>query len=117
MRAGMATPLLETKLHAPRSRQRLVERPRLADHMGRAPGAKLTLVSAPPGLGKTTLVADWLASGGSGMSAAWVSLDATESDRVSFWRYVVAAIRAASPKLGDGPLAALEAAPPQVEEN
>ncbi len=116
MRAGMATPLLETKLHAPRSRQRLVERPRLADHMGRAPGAKLTLVSAP-GFGKTTLVADWLASGGLRMLAAWVSLDATDSDRVSFWRYVVAAIRAASPKLGDGPLAALEAAPPQVEEN
>jgi len=77
--------LLETKLHAPRSRQRLVERPRLADHMGCAPGAKLTLVSVPPGFGKTTLVADWLASGGSGMSAAWVSLDATDSDRVSFW--------------------------------
>jgi len=84
--------------------------------MGRAAGAKLTLVSAPPGFGKTTLVADWLASGGSGLPAAWVSLDATDSDRVSFWRYVVAAIRAASPKLGDGPLAALEGAPPQVEE-
>lgn len=55
MRAQMATPLLETKLHAPRSRQRRVERPRLADHMGRAAGAKLTLVSAPPGFGKTTL--------------------------------------------------------------
>jgi len=50
------------------------------------------------------------------MPAAWVSLDATDSDRVSFWRYVVAAMRAASPNLGDGPLAALEAAPPQVEE-
>jgi len=112
----MATPLLETKLHAPRSRQRLVERQRLEDHLSRAARAKLTLVSAPPGFGKTTLVADWLASGGSGLPAAWVSLDATDSDRVSFWRYVVAAIRAASPKLGDGPLAALEAAPPQVEE-
>jgi len=111
----MATPLLETKLHAPRSRQRFVERQRLEDHLSRAARAKLTLVSAPPGFGKTTLIADWLARGGTGPLAAWVSLDATDSDRVSFWRYVVAAMRAASPDLDDGPLAALEASPPQVD--
>ncbi len=83
--------------------------------MAATSGARLTLVSAPPGFGKSTLIADWLASGGSGLLAAWVSLDATDSDRVSFWRYVVAAMRAASPDLGDGPLAALESSPPQVD--
>jgi len=113
----MATPLLETKLHAPRSRQRLVERPRLADHMGRAPGAKLTLVSAPPGFREDHPRRRLAGQRRFGNARRLGLARCNRSDRVSFWRYVVAAIRAASPKLGDGPLAALEDAPPQVEEN
>jgi LuxR family transcriptional regulator, maltose regulon positive regulatory protein len=56
----MTSPLLETKLYIPRSRRGLVPRPRLSDRLNRGVDAKLTLVSAPAGFGKTTLLAEWL---------------------------------------------------------
>ena len=56
-----AGPLLETKLYVPRPRRGLVARPRLIERMNRAAESKLTLVSAPAGFGKTTLLAEWLA--------------------------------------------------------
>jgi len=57
------TPLLETKFYVPRSRRGLVPRPRLSQRLDRAAASKLTLVSAPAGFGKTTLLAEWLAEG------------------------------------------------------
>ena len=60
----MPGPLLETKLHVPRRRQGLVARPRLIDRLSRGVESALTLVSAPAGFGKTSLVADWLAAAG-----------------------------------------------------
>ena len=59
----MPTALLETKLYVPRSRHGLVQRPRLNDRLDRGTASKLTLVSAPAGFGKTTLLAEWLATG------------------------------------------------------
>src|SRR3979411_3115218 len=56
----MTSPLLETKLYIPRSRRGLVPRPRLSERLNRGVEAKLTLVSAPAGFGKTTLLAEWL---------------------------------------------------------
>src|SRR5580700_8785397 len=56
-------PLLETKLYVPRSRRPLVPRPRLSDRLDRGTASKLTLVSAPAGFGKTTLLTEWLAAG------------------------------------------------------
>ena len=58
----MASPLLETKLYVPRRRRGLVARPRLSERLDRGADAKLTLVSAPAGFGKTTLLAEWLAA-------------------------------------------------------
>ena len=58
----MASPLLETKLHVPRRRRGLVARPRLNERLRRAAESTLTLVSAPAGFGKTTLLAEWLAA-------------------------------------------------------
>ncbi|MGH2355992.1 MAG: hypothetical protein ACRDJN_30670, partial [Chloroflexota bacterium] len=58
---GDAGPLLETKLYAPRRRRGLVPRPGLSERLDRGAEAKLTLVSAPAGFGKTTLLAGWLA--------------------------------------------------------
>ena len=58
----MASPLLETKLYIPRLRRGLVARPRLSERLSRGAESKLTLVSAPAGFGKTTLLAEWLAA-------------------------------------------------------
>ena len=57
----MAGPLLETKLHVPRRRRGLVARPRLSERLSRGAESALTLVSAPAGFGKTTLLTEWLA--------------------------------------------------------
>jgi LuxR family maltose regulon positive regulatory protein len=77
----MAGPLLETKLHISR-RRRLVDRPRLTDRLRRGAESALTLVSAPAGFGKTTLVADCLAAV---HSTAWLSLDDRDNDPALFW--------------------------------
>ena len=58
----MPSPLLETKLYIPRLRRGLVTRPRLSERLSRGGESKLTLVSAPAGFGKTTLLAEWLAA-------------------------------------------------------
>ena len=55
-----AGPLLQTKLYIPRPRRGLVGRPRLLERLSRGAESKLTLVSAPAGFGKTTLLAEWL---------------------------------------------------------
>ena len=56
----MIGPLLETKVYLPRPRRALVPRPRLHERLDRGVEGRLTLVSAPPGFGKTTLLAEWL---------------------------------------------------------
>src|SRR5918992_643704 len=81
--AGTASPLplLETKLHVPRSRFGVVPRPRLIEAMHQGAAQRLTIVVAPAGFGKTTLLAEWLADTVGGEEAAgWVSLDPTENE-------------------------------------
>jgi LuxR family maltose regulon positive regulatory protein len=87
--------LLATKLYVPGPRPGFVARPRLVGPLGRG----LTLVCAPAGFGKTTLLADWLRSGG--RPVAWLSLDAGDNDPVRFWRHVVAALDRARPGTGE----------------
>lgn len=99
---GVTSAILDTKIHAPGRRPAMVPRPRLAALLDRGLASKMTLVSAPPGFGKSTLVADWLAGSGAGRrSAAWVSLDRGDDDPVTFWAYVAAALTAASPDLAE----------------
>src|SRR3984957_19783584 len=108
----MAGPLLETKLHVPRWRRGLVARPRLSDRLSRGAESALTLVSAPAGFGKTTLLAEWLAAApADGRSVAWLSLDQRDNDPALFWMYLVAALKAAAPGEGAGALSLLQ--PPQ----
>ena len=85
----MSTPILATKLYLPPPRPGAVLRPRLIERLdaGLAAGHKLTLVSAPAGFGKTTLVSAWLAA--SGRPVAWLSLDAGERDPAPTGRLVV----------------------------
>jgi ATP/maltotriose-dependent transcriptional regulator MalT len=112
----MAGPLLETKLQVPRRRRDLVARPRLTERLSRAAESALTLISAPAGFGKTTLLADWLAvPAANGWSAAWLSLDQRDNDPALFWTYLVAALRTAAPGVGAGALSLLESPQPPTE--
>ncbi len=103
----MARPLMAMKTYVPNAGLGLVPRSRLMERMRRGSSARLTLVSAPPGFGKTTLLAEWARSAtAAGGRVAWLSLDQEDNDRVTFWAYVVLAleavvphIRAASPEL------------------
>src|SRR5580704_6444477 len=108
----MAGPLLETKLHVPRWRRSLVARPRLSERLSRGAESALTLVSAPAGFGKTTLLAEWLAAAAAGgRSVAWLSLDQRDNDPALFWTYLVAALNTGVPGGGAGALSLLQ--PPQ----
>ncbi|WP_245743435.1 LuxR C-terminal-related transcriptional regulator [Geodermatophilus poikilotrophus] len=101
-------PLLTTKLHAPRRRRGLVARPRLIERLSRGNEAALTLVSAPAGFGKTTVLSDWLsAAPAADRCVAWLSLDARDDDPALFWAYLVAAVQTALPGAGAGALALL----------
>ena len=112
----MPAPLLETKLYLPRPRAGLVPRPRLSERLDAAATSKLVLVSAPAGFGKTTLLAAWLAAPSDGRSVAWLSLDRGENDPVSFWSYVIAALRTAEPGVGVNELALLATPqPPPIQ--
>src|SRR6185503_16172731 len=98
----MAGPLLETKLHVPRLRRTLVARPRLSEHLSRGAKSALTLVSAPAGFGKTTLLTKWLADAPADGCAAWLSLDQRDNDPAVFWTYLIAALQTAVPGVGTG---------------
>jgi LuxR family maltose regulon positive regulatory protein len=108
--------LLETKFYVPRSRRGLVPRLRLSERLDCGTASKLMLVSAPAGFGKTTLLTEWLAAGPAAPAderlAAWLSLDRSDNDPVSFWAYVIAALRAVVSGVGEGALALLHASPP-----
>lgn len=106
-----ATPLLETKLFAPRWRPGSVARPRLLARLNRGAQSRLTLVSAPAGFGKTALLAEWLASDDvRERPLAWLSLDRGDSQPTSFWTYLVAALQSVRPGIGRGTLALLQPA-------
>lgn len=109
----MAGPLLGTKLRVPRQRRGQVARPRLSERLSRAGESKLTLVSAPAGFGKTTVLTEWLAAApADARSVAWLALDQRDNDPALFWRYLVAALETAAPGAGAGALSLLESASP-----
>ncbi len=110
--------LVYTKLRPSQARPRLVARPRLTAALEREAGRRLTLISAPAGFGKTTLLVEWLKGReGAEGSIAWVSLDEGDNDPVRFLSYLVAALgRAVGEGFGQGVLAALRSPePPQME--
>ena len=89
----MSTPILATKLYIPLPQPKVVLRPRLIEQLNdglrHTPG--VTLISAPAGFGKTTLVSEWVA--GSKRPVAWLSLDEGDNDPTRFLTYLVAALR------------------------
>jgi LuxR family maltose regulon positive regulatory protein len=109
----MLAPLLQTKLYIPPPRPDLVSRPRLLQRLdeGLRLGHELTLVSAPAGFGKTTLLSAWLRR--TDASVGWLSLDENDNDLTRFLRYLSAALAQAAPDLSlpppGGPAASVEA--------
>src|ERR1700681_4346791 len=101
----VTTPLLETKFHVPTRRRGLVARSRLKERLRGAGESALTLVSAPAGFGKTTLLTDWLTTAhADGGVTAWLSLDHSDNDPALFWAYFIAALKTAAPGVGESAL-------------
>ncbi|HWQ15197.1 MAG TPA: hypothetical protein VNL77_20530, partial [Roseiflexaceae bacterium] len=119
MSAPVAAPLLATKLYLPVPRATAVARPRLLARALASLRTRLTLIAAPAGFGKSTLLAQALAEGQRAgpqpLQVAWVALDAGDNDPTRFWSYVCAALDRASPGLGAPALAVLHAAPGAAE--
>jgi LuxR family maltose regulon positive regulatory protein len=97
--------LLATKLYIPAPRPNRVPRPRLTARMEAGAAGPLTLVSAPAGFGKSTLLSEWIHTGG--RPVAWVSLDEGDNDPVRFLGYLVTALRKLHPGLGEDALTAI----------
>ena len=104
----MSGDLLQTKLYVPRLRPSLIPRPHLIEKLNRGlqQGCKLTLVSAPAGFGKTTLVSEWIA--GCERPFAWLSLDKGDADLQRFLTYFIAALQTVLPAVGTGMMVALQ---------
>lgn len=113
----MSAPVLTTKFYAPPHQPRLVVRPRLIEKLneGLRASRRLTLISAPAGFGKTTLVGEWAA--GCGRPVAWLSLDEADNDPTRFLTYLVSALQTSMPNIGEGVLDALQAPQPPPTES
>jgi LuxR family transcriptional regulator, maltose regulon positive regulatory protein len=122
-RASLPLHLLATKLYAPHARPDLVARPHLFERLTAGLSSKLTLVAAPAGFGKTTLVSAWIAALSATFaqsphvktSIAWVSLDARDNDSTHFWSYISVASNTLAPGSGDTALALLQGLQPPIE--
>src|SRR5262245_45600111 len=115
----MSAPLLTTKLHIPTTRSDAVPRPRLIALLDQGLARKLTLIAAPAGFGKTTLIAAWLrqienaelrieknldTGSNSQFRVAWLSLDDDDNDPVRFLTYLIAAVRTIDQAIGEAAL-------------
>ncbi|NDJ59633.1 MAG: LuxR family transcriptional regulator, partial [Chloroflexi bacterium] len=110
----MLTTILTTKLYIPPPRPGMVPRHHLIEQLNAGRHGKLTLISAPAGFGKTTLLSEWIAGGD--LPAAWLSLDAGDSDLAHFLTYLVAALRTLAPQVGEGVAAGLQSPQPPPPE-
>ncbi len=113
----MVVPVLATKLYIPPPPPKVVLRPRLVERLNEGLHRKLTLVSAPAGFGKTTLISEWVAGlQASDRQVAWLSLDEGDSDPTRFISYLVAALRTIAPNISEGVVVALQSPQPPPAE-
>lgn len=91
-------PLITTKLYIPPKRSNLVTRAPLVERLNQALERKLTLISAPPGFGKTTTLSEWIPQ--SAHCVCWLSLDKDDNDPTRFWTYFIAALQRLNASLG-----------------
>jgi LuxR family maltose regulon positive regulatory protein len=111
----MASALIETKFHPPRVHGQLVARDRLRALVRRGTSGVLTLVSAPAGFGKSTLMVQAAEDVASDASVSWLSLEPSDNEPVIFWTYIVAALDRAAPGIAPRAGAQLETAQGSVE--
>lgn len=111
----MSTPFLATKLYVPLARPNLISRSRLLQKLTEGIHRKLTLVLAPAGFGKTTLLSDWAAH--NAQVVTWVSLDDGDNDSARFLSYFITALQIPEPGLGQGAAASLSVPQPQSPES
>lgn len=110
----MLTPNLATKLYIPPPRPGAVIRRRLYERLNEGLRHKLTLISAPAGFGKTTLVSEWAAGGQP--PVAWLSLDTGDNVSTRFLVYLISALQTIKPNMGTGMMAELQLPqPPAIE--
>jgi LuxR family transcriptional regulator, maltose regulon positive regulatory protein len=104
--------LLRTKLFIPRMRTNLVSRPRLVERLNSSLDKKLTLISAPVGFGKTTLLSEWIRK--CPRYVTWLFLDEGDNDPTQFWAYFIASLQETNPDLGASAFALIQSpqAPP-----
>jgi LuxR family maltose regulon positive regulatory protein len=102
--------LLRTKLFIPMRRAHLVPRPRLVERLNTGLEKKLTLVSAPAGFGKTTLLSEWTPT--CSRSVTWLSLDEDDNNPTQFWAYFIASLQELNPDLGANALALIQSPQP-----
>jgi LuxR family transcriptional regulator, maltose regulon positive regulatory protein len=107
---GPMIELLTTKLFIPRPRKNLVCRPRLVDRLNSGLDRKLTLIAAPAGFGKTTLLSEWIPQ--SPRCVTWFSLDEGDDDPVKFWAYFIASLQGLQPEIGASVLSLLQSSQP-----
>ncbi|CAG0927703.1 HTH-type transcriptional regulator MalT [Thermoflexales bacterium] len=110
----VTSPLLSTKLMPPPLTSGVVPRPHLMAHLNEM--RPLTILSAPPGFGKTTLLLDWLRQlvnipDRVAPSISWLSLDDDDNDPVRFWSYVITALQSGAPNVGASALVAQQSSP------
>src|SRR5512140_2997071 len=96
-------PLLRTKISIPAPRSNRVERTRLMEQINAGMQRVLTLVVAPAGFGKTTMIADWARN--TPMPVAWLSLECTDHALDRFLSYLIHTVQQISPKTGQTALA------------
>ena len=109
----MSTRILTTKLYVPPPQPRVVVRPRLTEGLDKGLHRRLTLICAPAGFGKTTLLSEWVA--GCERPAAWLSLEEGDSDPTRFLSYLVSALQTIAANVGEGVLGVLGSPRPPTE--
>jgi ATP/maltotriose-dependent transcriptional regulator MalT len=108
--------VVATKLRPPRLRDGLIARGELIERLRGGRESMLTLVSAPAGYGKTTLLAQWQAVDRERTPFAWISLDERDSDPVRLWSHVIGGLREVTPRAGETSVGALVAGPGSVSD-
>ncbi len=111
----MSAPILAAKVYVPPPRPKIVLRPRLIERLNEGLHGKLTLISAPAGFGKSTLVSEWVAE--CERPVAWLSLDEGDNDPARFLTYLIAALQTIAATIGEGVLRVLQTPQPPLIES